>query len=152
MNANELERAKSAYAESAGIFERLGRRHDAANASAGVGFVLLVQGQHDEAEELLRTLLNEAVDVGSSPLAAEIIGTLGIARLERDPAAGVRLLAAAARLLHELGLAYHPGEQKLVDEAERKARETLGERFEAEWEAGSELSLDDAVALALGEA
>ena len=32
-----------------------------------------------------------------------------------------------------------------------QARERLGERFEREWEAGSGLTLEEAVALALGE-
>ena len=40
----------------------------------------------------------------------------------------------------------------LFETTERAARERLGQRFEAEWEAGSGLTLEEAVALALDEA
>jgi hypothetical protein len=39
----------------------------------------------------------------------------------------------------------------VAETAERQARERLGERFEREWEAGSDLTLEEAVALALDE-
>jgi hypothetical protein len=39
----------------------------------------------------------------------------------------------------------------VAERAERQARERLGDQFEREWEAGSDLTLEEAVALALDE-
>ena len=39
----------------------------------------------------------------------------------------------------------------MLETKEKWARERLGERFEREWQAGSDLTLEEAVALALDE-
>jgi len=149
MKANELEKAKAAYEEAAEIFARLGRRYEAANARRGSGEALVAQGRAEEAAAILRTVLREALEIRSLPLVAETMGLLAVTRLDRDPAAGVRVLAAAARLFHDLGLAYMLQQQPLVDEAERRAHQILGDRFQTAWEAGGELTVDEAAALAL---
>ena len=72
--------------------------------------------------------------------------------MQTDPGAAARLLSAARTVGEEGGQPLDPRLHGLVSEtAERQARERLGERFEREWEAGSDLALEEAVALALDE-
>ena len=149
--AKEFERAKAAQEEAAEIFARLGRLYEAANARGGVAEALLGQGRPDEAGVLLRSVLADALELGSLPLVPEVLGLLAAARSERDPVAAVRLLAAADRLFHELGLTYMPQTEDFARQAEQRTRKTLGDRFEIEWEAGSALTLEQAAELAFEE-
>ena len=72
--------------------------------------------------------------------------------MEADTAAATRLLAAVRTIADETGRELDPRyEGRLFETRERSARERLGQRFEAEWEAGSGLTLEEAVALALDE-
>ena len=72
--------------------------------------------------------------------------------METDPGAATRLLAAVRTIGEEGGQRPRsPFEGRVFETAERRARERLGERFEREWEAGSHLTLEEAVALALDE-
>ena len=72
--------------------------------------------------------------------------------MRTEPGAAARLLSAAWTIGEEGGQPLDPRLRGLVAEtAERQARERLGARFEREWEAGSDLTLEEAVALALDE-
>ena len=72
--------------------------------------------------------------------------------MEADAAAATRLLAGVRTIDDEIGRELDPRyEGRLFETMERTARERLGQRFEAEWEAGSGLTLEETVALALDE-
>ena len=99
-------------------------------------------------EEALRT----AVDLQSLALAVEALVAVGSLRVQTDPGAAARLLAAASAIGEEGGQPLDPRLRgRVFQTAERRARERLAERFEREWEAGSDLTLEEAVALALDE-
>ena len=85
-------------------------------------------------------------------MAVEALVAVGSVRVETDPGAAARLLAAAWTIGDEGGHPFDPRlHGRVPEQAERRARERLGERFEREWEAGSDLTLEEAVALALDE-
>ena len=65
--------------------------------------------------------------------------------MQTDPGAAARLLSAAWTVGEEGQL------QTGAAHGAHRHRERLGERFEREWEAGSDLTLEEAVALALDE-
>jgi len=72
--------------------------------------------------------------------------------MEADAAAATRLLAAVRTIADESGRELDPRfEGRLLETMERTARERLGQQFEAEWQAGSGLTLEETVALALDE-
>jgi hypothetical protein len=106
--------------------------------------------EHGEARPLLEGALADAVDIASQGLIIEALVFLASVRMEADTAAATRLLAAVRTIDHargrELDLRY---EGRVLHTMEQSARERLGQRFEAEWEAGSRLTLEEAVALAL---
>jgi hypothetical protein len=82
----------------------------------------------------------------------EALVLLAAVRMEGDAAAATRLLAAVRTIADETGRELDPRfEGRVLEAKERRAREKLGQRVEAELEAGSRLTLEEAVALALDE-
>jgi predicted ATPase/class 3 adenylate cyclase len=146
------EEARERFEQAAAIFTELGRRWDATNAEIEIAYALIADGKHEPARPILEEALRTAVDLQSLALAVEALVAVGSVRVQTDSGAAARLLAAAWTLGEEGGQPFDPGRHCLVYEpTERRARERLGERFEREWEAGSGLTLEEAVALALDE-
>src|SRR5215218_277128 len=128
-------------------------RWEATNAEIGVGFALVSGGRDAAARPILQAALQAGVELDSMPLIIECLALLGAARLERDPAGGTRLLAAAREIARAGGHALDPRYARpLLGAIDQTARGRLADRFEREWEAGRALSVDAAVALALGDA
>jgi predicted ATPase/class 3 adenylate cyclase len=152
LEEGSFESASETLEQAAAIFTRLGRRWEATNAEIEIAFALVAKGDHELARRPLEDALRTAVELQALPLAVEALVGVASAGLEADPAAAARLLAAAWAIGEEAG---SPLDRRLVgvvsEPAERVARELLGERFEAEWDAGTRLTLEEAVALALGE-
>ncbi len=144
--------AREALNRAVAIFRGLGRRWDAANAENAIAYVLIADGQHEAARPILDEALRRAVDLQSVALAIEALAALGCVRVQTDPGAGVRLLSAAETIAEESGQRLETRYAlPFVERAAEAARDRLGDGFGVEWEAGSELTLNEAVALALGE-
>ena len=100
----------------------------------------------------MKAALVEAVDLDSPTEVIKALIFLAAIEVELDAVAATRLLAKARSVADEEGFEPDPrSEGRLVEPTEQSARARLGERFEAEWEAGSRLALDEAVALARGK-
>jgi hypothetical protein len=117
-----------------------------------VAYALIAAGRPAAARPILERNLRLALDLESLALAVESLAALGIVRAEVDRATAARIFAAAETIAdqsgHPLSIQYQRG---LVEEAARSVRDGLAERFGSEWEAGKALTLEEAVALALGE-
>jgi predicted ATPase/class 3 adenylate cyclase len=146
-----FEEARDLFEEAAGIFTKLGKRWEATNAEIDFAQALIADAEYEPARSILEEALRTAVDLQSLSLAAEALIALGSVRSRSEPEAGARLLSAAWTIAEEGGAPLDLRSRALAAEmAESQARERLGERFEAEWAAGSRLTLEEAVALALG--
>jgi predicted ATPase/class 3 adenylate cyclase len=144
--------AREALYRAVAIFRGLGRRWDAANAENAIAYVLIADGQHQAARPILEEALRRAVDLQSVALAIEALAALGCVRVETDPGAAARLFSAAETIAEESGQRLETNYALLfVERAAEAARERLGDAFGVEWKAGSELTLNEAVAQALGE-
>jgi predicted ATPase len=147
-----FEEARDTSEQAAAIFTELGRRWEASNAGNEVAYALIADGDYELARPILEEALRTAVDLQSVSLAVGALVGVASVRLQTNAGAGARLLAAAGTLGEEGGNPLEPRLHGLVSEpAETRARERLGERFEQEWEAGSGLTLEEAVALALDD-
>jgi predicted ATPase/class 3 adenylate cyclase len=152
VDEGRFDRARETLEQAAALFRELGRPWDATNAEITVGYALVVAGRHADARPVLKGALANAVDLASPWLIAEALVLLAAVRMEADTAAATRLLAGVRTFAHEKGHELDPRyEGRLFETMERTARERLGQQFEAEWEAGSGLVLEEAVALALHE-
>jgi len=148
----QFEEARDTFEQAAAIFTELGRRWEATNAEIEIAYALIADGEDEPARPILKEALRTAVDLQSLALAVEALVAVGSVRVETDPGAAARLLAAAWTIGDEGGHPFDPRlHGRVPEQAERRARERLGERFEREWEAGSGLTLEEAVVLALDE-
>jgi predicted ATPase len=135
-----------------GTFRELGDEWEASNAENAIAYVLIAKGQEQAARPIIEDALRSAVGLQSAALAVEALAALACVRVNTDPGGATQLLAAADAIAEETGQRLDTTYSlRFVDRATAAARERLGDAFEAEWQAGSELNLTDAVALALGE-
>jgi hypothetical protein len=134
---------------SAALFRRLGRRWETVNAELEIGYALILAGRRAEALPRVIASLIDAVDGDAPSEITEGLVLVGAHVIDSDPATATRLLAKARAIAHEEGNELDPllG-ARLFATTEQSARAQLGTRFDAEWEAGSKLTLDEAVALA----
>jgi tetratricopeptide (TPR) repeat protein len=147
-----FEEARDTFEQAAAIFTELGKRWEATNAEMEVAYALIADGEDEPARPILEEALRTAVDLQSLALAVQALVGVASVRVQTDPGAAARLLSAAWTVGEEGGQPLDPRLHGLVSEmVERRARERLGERFEREWEAGSDLTLEEAVALARDE-
>jgi predicted ATPase/class 3 adenylate cyclase len=147
-----FEPARETLEQAAALFRELGRRWEATNAEIAVGYALVAADRHAEARPLLEAALADAVDIASPRSIMDALVLLAAVRTETDAAAATRLLAAIRTIAEEERRELDPRfEGRVFETTERSARKRLGQRFEAEWEAGSSLTLEEAVALALAE-
>lgn len=133
------------------IFRGLGDEWEAANAENAIAYVLIAEGREHDARPILAGSLRSAGELQSAALAVEALAAFGCVRVQTDPHAAARLLSAAEAIAEETGQTVDSSYSlPLLNRAVDTARELLGDAFEAEWKAGSELTLTDAVGLALG--
>jgi len=144
--------AHEALSRAVAIFRGLGRPWEAANAENAIAYALIADGQHQAAQPILEESLRRAVELQSVALATEALAALGCVRVQTDPGAAARLFSAAETIAEESGQRLDTSYAlPFADRAAEAARQRLGDAFGVEWKAGSELTLNDAVALALGE-
>jgi non-specific serine/threonine protein kinase len=118
-----------------------------------LSYAALHQGDYERAEALVREglallweleskyFVNFGLEVSAGPAAAK-----------GQPERAARLLGAAEALREAMGLGLQPADQFEIDRYEAAAREQLDEAtFEAAWAEGRAMTLEEAVAYALGE-
>jgi predicted ATPase/DNA-binding CsgD family transcriptional regulator len=120
---------------------------------ANLSMTAYIEGDFERAWELsaaaLRSWLELKARQGVISQLAMMAGPL--TRLG-DPLRAARLLGAFAALGDQLDIAHHPTDGPQMAEYERVTRDTLGEAaFAAAWAEGRQMTLEEAVAAALGE-
>ena len=151
MDEGRPEPARRMLEEAAALFHKLGRRWEATNAEISVGYTLLAADQHAEARPLLERALADAVALASTASTIEVLVLLAAEQMAAgDAVAATRLLGAVKAVAGQHGHELDPRLEGQVFEAtDRSARERLGPAFEAELAAGSALTLEEAIELAL---
>ena len=120
---------------------------------ANLGYLADHRGAHDEARRLGCDGLRLCWSLGRRMMAAwsisELAGPeLGLGRPER----AARLVGAADEALRALRVARHPGDTEEHDRVVARLRATLGpDAYDRLYAEGAALSLEGAVALALGD-
>jgi non-specific serine/threonine protein kinase len=152
LDEGRLKEAHEALNRAVAIFTGLGRRWEAANAENAIAYVLIADGQSQAAQPIIERALRRALELQSVALAIEALVALACVRVQTDPGAAARLLSAAETIAAESGQRLDTSYAlPFVKRAAEAARQRLGDAFGGEWNAGSELTLNEAVALALGE-
>jgi predicted ATPase/class 3 adenylate cyclase len=152
LDEGRLKEAREALNRAVAIFRGLGRRWEAATAENAIAYVLIADGQYQAARPILEGALKRAVELQSVALAIEALAALGCVRVQTDPRAAARLFSAAETIAEQSGQRLDTSYAlPFVDRAAEVARQRLGDAFGVEWKAGGELTLNEAVALALAQ-
>lgn len=148
----DLERARPLLEESLALAER---REDSLPVGMGhhtVAQVARLQGRFVDAAEHYRAAIRVAHQFGDAAMLSEPLqGLAAVAIATDDSEVGVRLLAANAAIRERLGGGPPPEWLRLGDPLS-DAKGSLGdETYRGAWEAGSAMSVGEAVAQALGD-
>jgi predicted ATPase/transcriptional regulator with XRE-family HTH domain len=122
-------------------------------AYQSLGETALGQGQPDEAERwLCRAIIVSRQQSDQASIAWCLAGLGSTAALDEEPERAARLWGAAERLRQAIGCRPAPAARAIYESAIASVRGQIGaEAFAAAWAAGQALSLDQAIAEALGD-
>jgi len=116
------------------------------------GLGALFESDLDESRPFLAEALRCAREIDDRVAEFYLLDALGcLAASSGQAATAARLLGAAETIRTGAGARIMPFMTPLLDQAMETAAATLGARFEAEFKAGTDLSRDEAIRLALGE-
>jgi tetratricopeptide (TPR) repeat protein len=149
----DYERAREVYEEGLAIARETGDRHREALMLGNLGYVAQYQGDYERAEALAMEALNllweRRLDYHVPMGMAMLAGPVGA---KGDAARAARLLGAAEALPEAMGVGLQPADQLEADRYVAAVRKQLdGAAFEAARAEGRAMSLEEAVAYALGE-
>jgi predicted ATPase/class 3 adenylate cyclase len=147
IDEGSFDSAQQTLEQAAAFFRELGRRWEATNAQIAVGYALFAGDRPADARPILEDALASAVELAALGSIMEALLLLAAVRMGAETPAATRLVAWV-RATHEKGGGLDPRLSPVLETNTRWARELLGQRFEVEWEAGSSLTLEEAVALA----
>jgi tetratricopeptide (TPR) repeat protein len=149
-----LEPAETYLEESHAIFRELEDVRGQAGTLAGLVQVALDRGDVERARSLLVIATRLYENIRFVPGLLDLLELYAMV-LERDgePEMAAQLWGARHRLGEDVGrVADHPLELAAHDEAASRARSAVGNAaFERAWDRGTEMTLDEAVVLALGQ-
>ena len=113
-----------------------------------------IEGRFEDADALLAQSFRIDLELGNLPFVSVDLVRFALVTVRTGkPLDGAQLLSRAAALRDEIGFALESWMTKETEEALAAVRAQVDEEAFAEaWEAGTKLSLDEAIALALGEA
>jgi len=144
--------ARTLLEESLAIKRELGDKRGVAGSLSSLGVVALDQGDDYTARAFYTESLTMRREVGDKwGIAACLTGFAGVAWAHAQSEQAARLLGATAALLETIGGYSDAIDRALYDRTVAAVRTTFGEnQFAASWSEGRELSLEQAIALALG--
>ena len=141
--------ASEALERAAALFGELEQRWETTNAQLALGSALIEADRPGEARRIIENGLAGAVELAATGSIMEALVLVASLRMRADPAASTRLLASVRAHADNSGHELDPrSEGRVLENNERLARDQLGTQFQAEWDAGSALTLEEAIAMA----
>lgn len=149
----DYEGARRLYRESIALSEELGDRRAVALERINLGCVEVLASDFGSAEPHLRAGLRAVRELGAQSLIPTcLIGLAAVAEASGDGPRAARLLGAAEAELDATGTTLDPDDQPMYEAALARAQATVtAEAFTAGRSAGRAMTLDEAIADALGE-
>jgi predicted ATPase/DNA-binding CsgD family transcriptional regulator/DNA-binding SARP family transcriptional activator len=111
--------------------------------------LLAIQRKDPQATALLQASLGRAQAVGIQSVMAYALEGLAELALSQDPSAGLRWLAAGARLRQDIALVFPPNQQRWHQQRLQRAQAQLGGQYDLLWQAGSTTPLEHIIEEAL---
>jgi tetratricopeptide (TPR) repeat protein len=148
----DFARAEQLYAECAAASHVLNDQRSLARALYGLGEVHIELDVYAEGLRYFRESLKIRQQLGSRPEIITALGGTGMAYFWLgDAVTAAIIIAASEKYRQDLGMAIAQVNRPEVDENIAQVRVKAGAAFDAAWAKGRALSLDEAVALAIGQ-
>jgi predicted ATPase/class 3 adenylate cyclase len=149
----DYERAAELCRENRSLAESMGRMDLRRHGGSNLGWAYLGQGDHAEAAVLFKEALAYFREVGDQVNIAEVLeGFAGVAGAQGEGERAARLYAAAETLRQTIGAPLLPGDRPRYERQLAAARSLVAEEvWEAAWEEGRAMTLEEAVSYALAE-
>ncbi|HEX8599016.1 MAG TPA: tetratricopeptide repeat protein [Chloroflexia bacterium] len=146
--------AKAAYTEALQLFEEFGDRQSVAMMQNNLGEIALAQSDLNEATAYFKDGMVLLKEIGNKAgVAGCLDGLAQVAAAAGRPEQAARLFGAADAINRATGEAVPVANRAEYTQTVAGVRDSLGARaFEAAWEMGQKMSLEEAVAYALKEA
>jgi predicted ATPase/DNA-binding CsgD family transcriptional regulator len=147
----DFAQAKSAYEECQRIAEETGEIRRIRYMIGNLAVVAQREGDYERARQLAEQALKLSLEVNNTLDTAEVLMTLASIMTESgQPETATRLLGAWEAVLQHMGAASQSAIRPRIERTFDALRATLGdETFQALWDEGRALSLQQAVAIAL---
>ncbi len=144
----DFARAETLLVEGIDLFREIGDDRQAGIGLYNLGRVMQARSDLVRANDLLRESLELFHGVGDRfGVSGALEGIAGVARERSDAESAARLFAAAATLRNAVGAVREGADQAEYDRDLAATRAALGnDAFDAAWAAGSQLTLEEAVA------
>ena len=148
----DRDRALILYTENLEHSRMHGHRRIEARSLGVLAEIAADEGRLDEARELLLASFRIDQELGNVPfMSFDLVRFAAVHLREGRAEVAARLIGRAVAGFEEIGLSLESWMTRELDEATASAQAQLDEAsFAAAWEVGARMSLDDAVALALG--
>jgi len=153
MDQGKLEDARTYLEEAVWLQREIGDQYYLANFLNNLGNVARAQGDYEYASRLYRESLERNRELGDGWQIAYVLEDIGgLAAMADEPQRAVQLFAAASALREHIKAALAPHEQVRLDKYLQITHQALEQdQWDAIWEAGQEMSMEQAIAFALGE-
>ncbi len=150
-SAGEYRRAQEAYEMCLDLSRQTGEEVRIAMLLNNLSFVAYHDQDYAHAEQLARKCLMTCLEIENMSLTAHnILSTANVLAINGDPKRSMRILSACDAWFEERGLVYLPTDKQEADRLIADLRTRLGaEEFEDTWREGQQLSLEQAIELAL---
>jgi tetratricopeptide (TPR) repeat protein len=149
----DYEKARQYYEESESLLRVMGDPGDLARLVHNLGSVALHEGNFEKAKSLYSESLAMFRKFGNKRGIAEcLMGLSGLKAEDGQPQQAARLFSAAEAILAESGTAWWPADRAEVEHNREVILSRLDEQaFQAEYEIGQKMPLNQAFAYALDE-
>ncbi len=149
----DYERAGRAYQGAIDIAHEEGNKLYEAISLSNLSYVAYHQGDYEEAAAIVKEVIARLLELENTRHLPQDLALLaGPVAAQGDPHKAAQLLGASEALLEAMGLYLQAGDQFEIERYVTATREQLDAAdVEAAWSKGRAMSLEEAVALALGE-
>jgi predicted ATPase len=146
----DYEKAEEYYRRTDELFEQADAKGDQARLVHTFGYIAQHKGEFNKARSLFLQSLNDFRELGNHRGIAECLaGLAGLAAVQGKHAWAVPLLSAAESQLKAFGGAWWPADRVEIEQARERMQSALGDKFDALWDKGQSMRVEEAIAYAV---
>jgi tetratricopeptide (TPR) repeat protein len=146
----DYDQAEAYYRRTDELYKQADSKGDQARLLTVLGYIAQHKSEFDEARRLFLESLEEFRKLGNNRgIAESLAGLSGLAAELGEHRWALHLLSAAEARLEDLEGVWWPADRVEIDLAKERLQAALGDQYEAIWQEGQEMPLNQAIDAAL---